>query len=640
MSYIPNIRDAEEFINIFRKTTSFLKDEFIHLFELGLDDYYETQIEKFLYLNTFFHQEIKVNFFDTYFKLDVYQRDSKKQKINFDKPINNLKDKKYSVIIGTAGSGKSMMTKYIFFQSILENRKIPILIELRNFDEQKQNFNFEKYIFSQLLSKNVKPNLSTLKSTFKSGLFLIILDGYDEVYSKNIQHLNKEIEDFIDKYKNNHFIITSRPGAGAERLYRFEPLYIEPLNKLKVVEFVNLVIKNIERRERVLAIIRSPRSIEYSYYLSNPLLLSMFLMTCSKYPSLPKKKTEFYYNVFDTLYSKHDGITKHSFDREKRSGADKNAFEKIIANIAYQFFINGKYDFSETELNSVLRNIRIKDNSLQFDDELMKFDLITAISLITADGLSYSFPHRSLQEFFTSVFIHKVVKTEYQQEKIYSYFINKLIPLSNDSFFNFYEICNEIDSNSFKKTFVIKYLQKINKEVKGKNKKNNLLFLLKMFHVKILLTRNRKQKIPKEDVYMFFPDKLDYKKKSKNILFYTKIKMEESSKYYTFFQYLKVQGKIDWFIKFLNSKDFKLDLAYEISKLYTMNQFFYKKKFFELDYRNKKYIEIVLKVFTKHKFDNKLENPLNFINLKIENLMYEINLNTQINDTLCEPISF
>ena len=176
-------------------------------------------------------------------------------------------------------------------------------------------------------------------------------------------------------------------------------------------------------------------------------LLSMFLMTFQKFQEIPRRKSEFYHNVFDTIYSKHDGITKNSFIRERRSGLDKRNLEYILAVVSYQFFIKGRYEFAESELNFILRKIRHSDTELSFDDEKVMYDLTTSLSLLIRDGLNLTFPHRSLQEYFTGIFIHSFIDSEEQKEKVYSNIITGLLTTSLDSFHNFWDICRELDES-------------------------------------------------------------------------------------------------------------------------------------------------------------------------------------------------
>ena len=55
-----------------------------------------------------------------------------------------------------------------------------------------------------------------LDYALQSGCFLFLLDGYDELYSENQKEFFKKLNDFCDKYPENHYILSSRPYSESE----------------------------------------------------------------------------------------------------------------------------------------------------------------------------------------------------------------------------------------------------------------------------------------------------------------------------------------------------------------------------------------------------------------------------------------
>ena len=93
------------------------KNEFINLFEIGLEDYLLNQASKFLEVNTFLYQYSKVSFLEIYFPVSISDLGEKK-KVFFDKPIGDLGANRFVAILGNAGSGKSTLTKYIYLKCL------------------------------------------------------------------------------------------------------------------------------------------------------------------------------------------------------------------------------------------------------------------------------------------------------------------------------------------------------------------------------------------------------------------------------------------------------------------------------------------------------------------------------------------
>ena len=86
------------------------KDEYKHAYFLGLEKYLYNRAEKYFYTNTFLHRGQKVKFMDIYYPLKIQELGSKDRSFNLD--LNFVDSHKYISIIGTAGSGKSMIMKF------------------------------------------------------------------------------------------------------------------------------------------------------------------------------------------------------------------------------------------------------------------------------------------------------------------------------------------------------------------------------------------------------------------------------------------------------------------------------------------------------------------------------------------------
>ena len=327
------------------KLSKGFKDEFLHIFDNGLPEYIDNFYDKFSKTKTFIYREEKVDFYDIFFPVNIKNRNE-----NFD-TNSDLKKilNKYNFItlIGSAGSGKSMLMKHIFLSTVNQSYRIPIIIELRNLtDYQGKIYDY----VTGILTKNELANSGKLvHRILKEGNFIFLLDGYDEIYSSAKDRITLDIEEFVDTYNKNKFVVTSRPGSNAESLQRFDNFYVQSLNNKQIESFIKLQFNNYEDLESVdtiLSIVKKPENKDYKEYLSNPLLLSMFIFTFNTYPELPKYKSKFYSNVFDTLCTKHDAFTKKGFWlHERKSGLKNDDFENILKWFSYVTIFKGKYSF-------------------------------------------------------------------------------------------------------------------------------------------------------------------------------------------------------------------------------------------------------------------------------------------------------
>jgi len=87
---------------------------------------------------------------------------------------------KYITIIGSAGSGKSTIIKYLYTNCFSESYKIPIKVELRYLNEFKGSIN--DYIFNEIFHfQKLGFSNAIIDRLLSSDSFIFFFDGYDEL---------------------------------------------------------------------------------------------------------------------------------------------------------------------------------------------------------------------------------------------------------------------------------------------------------------------------------------------------------------------------------------------------------------------------------------------------------------------------
>lgn len=378
-------------------------------------------------------------------------------------PTDSIKDifvkGKCVTIIGTAGSGKSTLVKYLFVNAIKTKFKIPIKVELRYLNDYSGSL--LSYIEEEIIKfTGIAESDKIIERMFLSGDFILFFDGYDEVSSQKKETLTKDICRITKKYPDNYYILTSRPFVNIDMIENFVNYHVCDLSEDEIVAFVNKQFPDSERElaDKIIQTIKDENSKTYRSFLSNPLLLSMFIITYQTDSDIPQKRSDYYNQVFNTLYSVHDTSSKLGFVREKRSGLSKEDFVKILKRFSFKSFFSQKYSFALDYFESQITQIK---NDLHFvfsNDDLIS-DLEVAIGILTQEGLEITFPHRSLQEYFAALYVKDISASN--KDKMYDEFLlpqfkslyqGKLVQNDNS---NFFSLLNEMDSDMVKRKLII-----------------------------------------------------------------------------------------------------------------------------------------------------------------------------------------
>lgn len=461
-----------------------LKDEVNYFFDNGVSSYLEKQKNKYAYTKNLLHRSSPVYFYDVYQPINVsgipsigYELFGELETVDTSSVNRVFWKTQFVTVIGDAGSGKSTLIKHLFLNSIVENFCIPILIELRYLNDYTGSI--EDYIKERVFENKLSPNNKILERLLENGKFVFFLDGYDEIKSTSKERVVEKLICFIDKYRSNRYLITSRPHSNIELLPSFHNYKIDSLDNTQIKEFI---LRQKIHEELARKIITSIKKNEISYiksYLTNPLLLSLYILTFSTNSTIPKKKYIFYRRVWDVLFKEHDSISKIGFERELLTNLSQEEFEKVLKAFSFLTYFDGEYDFEKDYLNKNLNIIKGKIPSIQFSNVDFITDLKSSIALWVEDGAIVSFAHRSMQEYFAALYTQCTI----EKEKVYGKIKKKLSTgkKSPIEYFNFLSLCEEMDTYFYTKHMLLPSLKYLWSQINPTNKKNQLLSCLTFF---------------------------------------------------------------------------------------------------------------------------------------------------------------
>jgi hypothetical protein len=466
---------TEKLTGLFKTLSDEFSEEVKQVVNNNILEYQVEEYNRNYCAKTLLHRVQPKNLKDFYQPLFIRQCGKRGRRFHSSERISTssiselFKKKQFITLIGNAGSGKSTIVKYLFLNSIETKFRIPIKVELRYLNDYLGSvidFIKEKIFKLNKLAKHDR----IIERLMSSGDFVFFLDGYDEINSTKKERITKEIDELVKLYNKNYYLLTSRPYTEIDLLPLFHNFEVCELSDEDINQFIKkqIPIEEKELCDKIIEAVNSHENYSYKSFLSNPLLLSMFILTFQSYSSIPQKRSEFYSQVFDALYSVHDSMSKLAFVREKQSGLSKEHIVEVLKLFSFLSYFDEKFIFSTHYLEEKLIFIKSKKKSLVFDNEKFINDLQVAIGVLNKEGTDYTFPHRSLQEYFAAIYIASL-NDENNKKVVYQKIINVLTDnkqFRQTSRDNFHLLLSELDEKSVITHAIIPYFEKFITEFK------------------------------------------------------------------------------------------------------------------------------------------------------------------------------
>jgi len=320
--------------------------------------------------------------------------------------INNVLEIGNKIIItGTGGIGKSVMMKHFFLNTLQNTNYVPVLVELRGLNEfDEKNINLIDYIYSVMERLKFRLERNYFDYSLETGCYVILLDGFDEVKNELSKQVTSQIFALSEKYPENHYVVSSRPLEEFMGWNQFEELHSMSLSKKQALSLIKKIDYEQHIKEKFYKELDEYLYDKYKTFASNPLLLTIMLLTFENRVSIPDKLNDFFEQAFTTLFHTHDA-TKGGYKRDIQSKLGYEDFKSVFSYFCFKSFFNSDYKFSE---NQVLEYISMakKKNIIETNFNSMDFlkDLTNSVCMLIHEGLDYRFSHRSFQEYFAALY--------------------------------------------------------------------------------------------------------------------------------------------------------------------------------------------------------------------------------------------
>ena len=309
------------------------------------------------------------------------------------------------IITGSGGIGKTIMMKHLFLNCVQNTDHIPVLVELRGLNtvSDPDAIDIAEFIYANLQTFHFVLEREYFDYSLSLGKYVFIFDGFDEVKSNLAAKVAERILQLSDQYPENHYIVSSRPlDNGFVAWSDFAELNALGLTKEQALSLVGKLRYDKNIKDKFYAELDRRLYDKYQTFASNPLLLTIMLMTFAEGGEIPESFNDFYEQAYIALYKAHDA-SKGAYVRDKAAGLGINEFKRVFAHVCFQSFFASKYEFKDTEILELIERARAKCKEVKdFRAEDFLHDLTDSVCLLVRDGLHLRFAHRSFQEYFAA----------------------------------------------------------------------------------------------------------------------------------------------------------------------------------------------------------------------------------------------
>jgi hypothetical protein len=323
-----------------------------------------------------------------------------------------------TLILGSAGTGKSLLMRHLALDAIVSYSYIPVLVELRRLSYS--DITLRELIHKTTRDLGLSLSEDELSRVLKSGKLALLLDGFDEIPQQKRSATTLQMLELTSAlYAQTPIIVSSRPEPLVSAWPLFRNLHICPLSLEYAIELVMRLpidreVKNAFIQELQGGLYEGRRS-----FASNPLLLSIMVLTFSVNAYIPLKRSLFLDKAYDVLFEQHDAL-KPAFRRERTSGLDIDEFGKLFSAFSLLSYDDERTRFPESYARQLAEEAS-RATGISAEPEAFVHDASQAVSLLVRDGLELAYAHRSFQEYFVAKFIMNHANSSFRGELLDSY---------------------------------------------------------------------------------------------------------------------------------------------------------------------------------------------------------------------------
>jgi len=354
-----------------------------------------------------------------------------------------LDNDKALLIKGLAGQGKSTLLRKLLSNNAKRFHRLPIFYELKNYT----GGSIEHAITQSLNNSGVQIKEYALSKLLLDSNVKVYLDAFDETRPEYRNQLLDQIRRLVNSF-NCHVICTSRPDTEIDSLSEFQTYYVGELTENQIFGIIHKTASDSDKsRELCEALKASPLHSRQDSILKSPILVVLFCISYNLGEQIPSTLSQFYSNIFDTVFHRHDNI-KGKVYRERHWNDNRRIYRDLFNFVCFISLQSGVSSFSKAKFIDFLSlALKYVDKDDDFSDKIaMEISSIT--NLIIEDGFNeYRYVHKSIQEFFAASFVLSLehnkkigfYKKCFDNHSFQSAFHNVLFFLEELDYYDYYE---------------------------------------------------------------------------------------------------------------------------------------------------------------------------------------------------------
>lgn len=345
------------------------------------------------------------------------------------KPDELLRRRMQAMITGAPGCGKTTLLKYLTLRALANQEHLPLFLELKtvtesHFEEAKGNLAELMFIRGiadplQLQPAEREQFREFYYSRLAAGGVMIFLDGLDEVSGTGFfPSLCTCVGDFArSAYRNNNFVISSRPYALRGRIEGLKEMEIAPLTQHQIKEFLRHYYGNDVDTKRLAQNLDQYQQLrELARF---PFLLSVISQLYHNQNQIIEHRLELYRQIALHLAIKLDGEKSLPLTHFNISDPDGTLKLDFLKHVACERMFLG-YVNKDNAVQDTARLVFTGDMLLEYAKGFLKDENLSGINprWLAADVKAtpllrevgsdyYAFAHLTIQEYLAAVALSK-----------------------------------------------------------------------------------------------------------------------------------------------------------------------------------------------------------------------------------------